>query len=182
MERVIYHCTSESPVVSYGRNAAGCELIVHENQRQLRGRQLQKIDSNTRLCAQLSLWSRAVLRLRLSVCVSLGVSEHLAMCESHVSSLILSTFLAAYCAVCSQADCSLQRSRWSATVGGCYLLCIAGIHDANKRVFKESSNRTRTHQEMRQRTWTFVRRQHTCRGQRLRPLNRLANFYYKYLW
>jgi len=123
-----------------------------------------------------------LLRLRLSVCVSLGVSEHLAMCESHVSSSILSTFLATYCTVCSQADCSLQRSRWSATVGGCYLLCIVVIRNANKRVFKESLNRTRTHQEMRQRTWTFVRRQHSCRRQRLRPLNRLANFYYKYLW
>jgi len=27
----------------------------------------------------------------------------------------------------------------------------------------------------------FLRRQHTCRDLRLRPLNRLANFYYKYL-
>jgi len=43
---------------------------------------------------------------------------------------------------------------------------------------------TRTHQEMRQRTWTFLQGQYTCRRQRLRPLNRLAivNFYYKYLW
>jgi len=27
-----------------------------------------------------------------------------------------------------------------------------------------------THQEMRERTWTFLRWHHTCRGQRLRPL------------
>jgi len=34
-----------------------------------------------------------------------------------------------------------------------------------------------THQEMRWRTWTFLRWHRTCRGQRLRPLNRLPNFY-----
>ena len=41
--------------------------------------------------------------------------------------------------------------------------------------------KTRTHQEMRYRTWTFLRRHRTCRGQRLRQLNRLPNFYYNYL-
>jgi len=32
---------------------------------------------------------------------------------------------------------------------------------------------TRTHQEMRQRTWTFLRRHRTCRSQYLRPSNRV---------
>ena len=93
----------------YGRNVAGYEPIVHKNQRQLRGRQLHKIDSNRKICALLSRWSRFTSTIRFPLCIARSTIALSYVDNTFPGSFALSKFntirkrKCVYCAVCSPA-------------------------------------------------------------------------------